>query len=51
MNKRFFAYALAVTVITTILCWVNMFDSARNSGGFRSGYGSGGSTYSGGGHK
>jgi uncharacterized membrane protein YgcG len=51
MNKRYFAYAVAVTVITTIVCWVDLFDSSRSTGGYRSSYGSGGSSYSGGGHK
>jgi uncharacterized membrane protein YgcG len=50
MNKRYFAYALAVTLVTTVVCWFNMFDSSQSSGsrGYRSGNW-GGSSYGGGG--
>lgn len=52
MNKRFLVYAIIVTAVTTIASWASMFDSARGTPHWRSNYGSGGSSYGGGGgHK
>ncbi|WP_179119144.1 hypothetical protein [Massilia sp. KIM] len=48
MNKRYFVYAMAITIVTTIVCWVSMFDSTSSSGYRSRGYGG---SYSGGGHK
>ncbi|WP_167399879.1 hypothetical protein [Massilia violaceinigra] len=57
MNAKYFLYAVAVAILTTIISWISMFDSSSNGhGGGRGGsswssssgsYGSG----SGGGHK
>jgi len=52
MNRNFLLYAIVVTLVTTIVCWVSMAASSRTGGGnsWRShSYGSGG--YSGGSHK
>ncbi|VXB28853.1 hypothetical protein [Massilia sp. 9I] len=55
MRTKFILYAIAVTLITTVICWVSMASSSRSGGGnsWRShSYGSGsGGGYSGGGHK
>ncbi|MBQ5948685.1 hypothetical protein [Massilia sp. ST3] len=53
MNKRsYFLYALAVTIVVTIVSWVDMLDSADDAGRWRSGSSRGGSGYYGGsGHK
>ena len=53
MNRNFLLYAIVVTLVTTIVCWVSMASSSRTGGGnsWRShSYGSGGG-YSGGSHK
>lgn len=49
MNKRYFVYALAVTIVTTVVSWMSMFDSSRSSSGYHGGRGYGGSGYYGGG--
>ena len=52
MRTKFILYAILVTFITTIICWVSMASSTRTGGGnsWRThSYGSGG--YSGGSHK
>lgn len=52
MRTKFILYAILVTLVTTLICWVSMASSARTGGGnsWRThSYGSGG--YSGGGHK
>lgn len=52
-NKPYLIYAVVVTVIVTVMCWINMFDSFSetrgnsSSGGYRSSGSYGGS----GGHK
>jgi len=54
MRTKFIVYAIVVTFITTIICWVSMASSSRSGGGnsWRShSYGSGSGGYSGGGHK
>ena len=53
MNKRYFVYAIAVTIVTTIVCWVSMLDSSSSSSGrgYRSGGGSGYYGGGGSGHK
>lgn len=53
MRTKFLLYAIVVTLVTTIICWVSMASSARTGSGnsWRT-YGSGsGGSYSGGGHK
>ncbi|MGH8853855.1 MAG: hypothetical protein ACREWI_06210 [Telluria sp.] len=52
MRSKFILYAVAVALITTVICWVSMASSSRSGGGnsWRS-YGSGAGGYSGGGHK
>jgi len=55
MNRNFLFYAIVVTLVTTIVCWVSMASSARTGGGnswrSHSYGGSSGGGYSGGGHK
>lgn len=56
MNRNFLFYAIVVTLVTTVVCWVSMASGARTGGGnsWRShsyGGGSGSGGYSGGGHK
>ena len=45
-NRSYFIYAIVVTAIVTIMCWVNLVDSWRSTGGgggsssgFRGNYG------------
>ena len=54
MRTKFILYAILVTFITTVICWVSMASSGRSGGGnsWRShSYGGGSGGYSGGGHK
>lgn len=52
MNLKYFAYALLLTAITTIMNWASMIDSSSSSSGRGSSWSSrGGSGYSGGSHK
>ena len=54
MNRNFLFYAIVVTLVTTIVCWVSMASSARTGGGnsWRShSVGGSGGSYSGGSHK
>lgn len=55
-NRSYFIYAIVVTAIVTIICWVNLVDSWRitgdggsGRGGYRGNYG--GSVGGSGGHK
>lgn len=51
-NRLYIVYAIVVTAVVTIMCWVNMVDSTRSTGsgsGYRSSYG--GSVGGSGGHK
>lgn len=51
-NKKYIIYAVIVTAVFTLVCWINMFASASDSNGYYRSYGSGGSSYGGGGgHK
>lgn len=58
MNKKYFVYALFVTIVTTFACWVSLIKTASGSGrgsswsSHSSGSGGYGGGYSGGGgHK
>lgn len=60
MNERYLLYAVAVTILTTIISWVAMLDSSSNNGHGNGGNGRGSSWSSssgssgggsGGGHK
>jgi len=54
MRTKFILYAIVVTLVTTVICWISMASSSRTGGGnsWRThSYGSGGGGYSGGGHK
>jgi uncharacterized membrane protein YgcG len=57
MNKKYFVYALFVTIVTTFACWGSLIKTASGSGGsswssHSSGSGGYGGGYSGGGgHK
>ena len=53
MNMRYFFFALAITVGTTIISWIQLFDSTSSSGrGTGSTWSSGRSGWGGGGgHK
>jgi len=47
MNNKFFFYWLAVTIVTTAVCWGSLFDSAsgsswRSYGGYVGGHSRGG---------
>lgn len=54
MKRNFILYAIVVTLVTTIVCWISLFssfksDPLRSRGGVSGGGYYGG--YSGGGHK
>ncbi len=49
MNRNFILYAIVVTLVTTVVCWISMASSFKNDPlRSRGGYSGG---YSGGGHK
>lgn len=52
-NSRYFAYALVITIVITIVSWIEMFDSSRSGAHYHNSYGGSSRSWGGGsgGHK